>query len=352
MQASRCSAEGKGGVFFIHSVDATSQIDLRPTLIDCSAELGGGMFLNVSNFQSLTLSHPGYVNILSHYIAANMFSNCMAVKGAGMYVDGDWSNVGSARFESLSMSNGGPLVSGQDLFFSQSIAESFTEFEQFLQRITEQSWSMSTMSSDDDRFKQVEVEDHPELSRNLDCPKIVLIASDSPSYQCISDKMSKSSSISDYLPLLHLKDENNEYRQIPIFLQHTVYFYQTAVLTEQSILLTPETLTDPAQPSTLSLGYDYWKEDRFFLRIEKEGLVEISNVPSVWGINLGLCEVVDESGTAKIKSCNIALSIAVSIPFIVPQSTRTCSSSSTKDIDEQSNITRDKTDVESQIVHF
>ncbi|KAK2955385.1 hypothetical protein BLNAU_9613 [Blattamonas nauphoetae] len=316
MEASRCSAEGKGGAFFIHSVDATSQIDLRPTLIDCSAELGGGMFLDVSHFQWLSLSHPGYVNLLSHYIAANMFSNCFAQKGAGIFFDGDWSDVGTVSFGSLSMSNGGPLVSGHDLFFSQSLSESFPDLELLLQNLTEQSWSMSTLASDDDPFKQVVVEGRPELSRNLDCPKIVLIASDSPTYQCISDKLSKSSSLHDYLPLLHLKDENNEYRQIPVFLQHTIFFDQTAVLTEQSIILTPETLTDPAQPSTLSLGSNHWKEDRFFLRIEKEGQVEISNVPLVWGINLGLCEVVDGSGTAKISSCSTTLSIAVSIPFI------------------------------------
>ncbi|KAK2957920.1 hypothetical protein BLNAU_7096 [Blattamonas nauphoetae] len=293
MQALRCSAEGKGGAFFIHSVDATADITLKPTLIDCSAEHGGGMFLDMSHFKSLTLSHQGYADILQQNLTVNMLSNCFAQTGARIFFDGDWSDVGTVSFGSLPMSNGGPLVSGHDLFFSQSLSESFPDLELLLQNLTEQSWSMSTLASDDDPFKQVVVEGRPELSRNLDCPKIVLIASDSPTYQCISDKLSKSSSLSDYLPLLHLKDENNEYRQIPIFLQHTVYFYQTGVVTEQSILLTPETLTDPAQLSTLSLGYDYWEEDRFFLRIEKGG-----------------------QGTAKISSCSIILDIAMSRQFI------------------------------------
>ncbi|KAK2952841.1 hypothetical protein BLNAU_12162 [Blattamonas nauphoetae] len=317
MLATHCSAESRGGAFCIHSFDRNSDINLQPTLIECSAELGGGMFLDVSRFSSLTLTHPGYVDLLSINVPATMFSNCVAVKGAGVFFDGDWLHVGSVQFESLPMSNGGPFICGQDLFFTKSVAESFTHFGELMENLTERSWSMSTRSSDDGSpFKQIEVEGHPEWSRNLDLPKIVLIASDSPTYQSVFEKESKSSSINDYLPLLHLKDENFEYLQIPIFLQHKVFFDQTGVVREQSILLTPETSTDPVPPSTFSFGSNGRKNDRFFLRLAKEGHVEISNVAFVWEADLGLCEVVDGSGTAKMSSCNVTLNVALSRPLL------------------------------------
>ncbi|KAK2951065.1 hypothetical protein BLNAU_14026 [Blattamonas nauphoetae] len=316
MLVMRCSAESKGGAFFVHSDESSAHITINPICIECSAEFGGGMFLDVSHFQRVSLRDYGMVSLLSTYFSTTMFLNCLAAKGGGMYVDGDWSNIESVLFEPTSMSNGGPLVCGQDIFFSQSIAESFSDFDLLLQNLTENSWSMSTRSSDDAQFKQVEVEGHPEWSRNLDCPKIVLIADEYPSFMCISEKKSQSSSLNDYLPLLHLKDKNNKYRQIPIFLRDKVYFFQTGVVTEQSLLLTPEPSTNPVPSSILSLGYNYWKEDRFFVRLEKEGHVEISEVPFIWGIDLGLCEVVDGSGTAKISSCSITLNVVLSLPFL------------------------------------
>ncbi|KAK2950170.1 hypothetical protein BLNAU_14856 [Blattamonas nauphoetae] len=317
MLALRCSAESKGGAFFVHSVDSVTNLDLHPTLIDCSAELGGGMYLDVSNFNSLTLSHSGWVPLLYQNIGVAMLSNCVAQTGGGIFFDGDWSDGRSIYFGTMSMSNGGPLVSGHDIFFSKSIAESFNGMEQLIETLIEPTWSMSTKSLDDAcQFKQVEVEGRPELSRNLDCQQIVLIASDSPRFDGFYDKRSVSSSIHHYLPFIHLKDENNNYRQIPIYLQHTIFFDQTGVVTDQSILLTPDTSIDPAQPTTLSLGSQYWKEDRFFLRLEKEGHAEVSNVQFNWGIDLGLCEVVDGSGTAKISSCVIRLGIALSQPFV------------------------------------
>ncbi|KAK2963459.1 hypothetical protein BLNAU_1501 [Blattamonas nauphoetae] len=317
MLAVRCSAECKGGAFFIHSVDSTAYLGLYPTLIECYAELGGGMFLDVSHFERLSLLHHGYFHVLSQSYTGTMCSNCFAVKGGGIFFDGDWSQIDTIDFGSLTMSNGGPLVCGQDMFFTKSLAESYSDIDILLQNMTEWSWSMSTRSSDDaSQFKQVEVEGHPELSCNLDCPTIVLIASDSPSLPCIEDEKSRSSSLNVYLPLLHLKDENNEYLQIPIFLRDKVYFDQTGVVSEQSILLTPEPSTNPVPPSTLSSGYDCWKEDRFFVRLEKEGHLEISNVPFVWGVDLGLCEVVDRSGTAKISSCSTTLNVALSHQFL------------------------------------
>ncbi|KAK2947805.1 hypothetical protein BLNAU_17225 [Blattamonas nauphoetae] len=315
--ATHCSAESRGGALFIHSVGEDVLIQLQPTLISCSAELGGGIFLNASHHYHLRLQHYGYSGIVLVDMAATMMSNCVAVKGGGIFIDGDWSKQRDSLFTPLSMSNGGPLICGQDMFFTKSVSESFPHFGELMENLTERSWSMSTRSSDDGSpFKQIEVEGHPEWSRNLDLPKIVLIASDSPNLPSIREKQAISSSINDYLPLLHLKDENFEYLQIPIFLQHKVFFDQTGVVREQSILLTPETSTDPVPPSTLSFGSNCRKNDRFFLRLAKEGRVEISNVAFVWEADLGLCEVVDGSGTAKMSSCNITLNVALSRPLL------------------------------------
>ncbi|KAK2945692.1 hypothetical protein BLNAU_19361 [Blattamonas nauphoetae] len=41
MLATLCSAETRGGDYFIPSLDQNSDLNLQPTLIECSAKLGG-----------------------------------------------------------------------------------------------------------------------------------------------------------------------------------------------------------------------------------------------------------------------------------------------------------------------
>ncbi|KAK2949184.1 hypothetical protein BLNAU_15910 [Blattamonas nauphoetae] len=134
------------------------------------------------------------VYLLVSSFAAVMLSNCFVLTGCGIFFDGDWSDTTSVSLESMPISYG----------------ESSTGLDLLLQNLTSKSWSMSTMSSyEDDQDKQVEVDGHPERSRILDCPQIVLVASGSHRSDCIVDMMSISSFINGNLPLIHLKDEKH-----------------------------------------------------------------------------------------------------------------------------------------------
>ncbi|KAK2961953.1 hypothetical protein BLNAU_3009 [Blattamonas nauphoetae] len=290
--AFRCSADQNGGVLYIDSSTISTTIYLYPYLSDCSAQLGGGMFINVTHPQSLMFYQMTYVTIFGDHHERPMFSNCSASKGAGAYFDGDWSGVNSVSCSSLFLSNGGLPSTGQDFFISASVAKTMPDFEtSFISTLSVSGFSLSSRStSDTGPYKHVEIEGGSVPSFNFKRPKFVLQSSTFDDY-CQIWIEAKCASISRLLDLFHTKDEDGEFVQIPIFLNSEVYFFETGVIRSQSVLLKTDTINDPLDPIQFSFGNIYWKDDSFFVRVENDGTAELSSISFTWEADVGFCEV-------------------------------------------------------------
>ncbi|KAK2961958.1 hypothetical protein BLNAU_3014 [Blattamonas nauphoetae] len=334
--AFRCSADQNGGFLCIDSPTTPIGIGLYLCISDCSAELGGGVFINVTHPQSFSLYMQPSTTIFGVRHSRPLFSNCSASKGAGAYFDGDWSGVNSVSCSSLFLSNGGLPSTGQDFFISASVAETMPDFEtSFISTLSVSGFSLSSRStSDTGPYKHVEIEGGSVPSFNFKRPKFVLQSSTFDDY-CQIWIEAKCASITRLLNLFHTKDEDGEFVQIPISLNSEVYFFETGVVRSQSVLLKTDIINDPLDEIKLSFGTTYWKDDSFFVRVEKNGTAELSSIAFVWGADIGFCEVADESGKMSITSStfdvkiNLTHSLAVCSAgtLIVTQSTFTSTDS-------------------------
>ncbi|KAK2962847.1 hypothetical protein BLNAU_2282 [Blattamonas nauphoetae] len=329
----RCSAEERGGACCIDSSVRDAQIQLLPHFVNCTATLGGGLFVNASHHRIFTIGADSSSPFQAQTTVPPPFQDCSAEKGGGVYFDGEWDEVTQVSLSVGVMSNGGTPKNGQDLFFSQSFAMSLPSFETVKYELKEYCASTSSRSTNNAASIQtVEVENQPDHSFTLSLPRFDLGDHTSQIASCVQRVNSSCNSLHHYLPTFHTKDQDDEYIQIPIYLHTRMYFFETGVVRAQSTLITPyvspywqpsdEQPEYPVEQTVVEFGDTYWKADVFFLRVEKEGSVELNKVPFVWNADVGLCEMVDGSGKVEISSCSFTLNTTLTLPII------TCSAGS------------------------
>ncbi|KAK2947726.1 hypothetical protein BLNAU_17326 [Blattamonas nauphoetae] len=312
-----CSATQNGGAISASSFLPYTSMSVGSCFINCSAEFGGAVFINSSEVHFLQFYYPWGASVLGRTIFLPLFLDCSASKGAGAYFDGDWSIMDRCDLKSLFMSNGGLPSTGQDLFFSESVAESLSGFEQIIQDLKDTSFSMSTRStSDTGLFKHVEVEGESIASFNLERPKFILTSRFSSDY-CRFGLETMCSSIRPLLTFFHAINEDGEIIQVPIILDSGVSFYETGVIRSQSILFTSETISDTPAPVKLVNGPTFWKDDSFFVRVEKDGTAELPSISFTWEADVGFCEVADESGRMVITSSTFDVKIDLTRSLVV-----------------------------------
>ncbi|KAK2961090.1 hypothetical protein BLNAU_3858 [Blattamonas nauphoetae] len=317
-----CSATQNGGGVCVEGVgwgDSPS-LTLNPCyFVDCSAVLGGGIFVNTSNYTSPSFGFSGspieFFGII-HFFRA--FSGCSAQKGAGLFLDGsDMSQMNLGNYSIIS--NDDAVCDGSDFFFSQSVADSQDDFGQFLNDSFDSVTSFSGRSMDETgRFKHVEVGGYPELSFNLPPPLLQVVNWDNPpSESCVLYSIS-CSSIHMYLPLFHTKTENGGYLLIPIELNDLLFFFESGVVRKQSALVKmfEDEYVPVSPPVNVHLGSGVIKEFSPFLVVAEEGSLEFSKINFVWRINHPLCSSLDPTATVAITECHFEIRTNLSIPFV------------------------------------
>ncbi|KAK2944171.1 hypothetical protein BLNAU_20918 [Blattamonas nauphoetae] len=293
-----CSATQNGGAMSLQLFLPAATISLGTNFyINCSAELGGALFINSSGLKSLSLTQPYAAPIIGVHLVFPVFSGCSASEGTGAYFDGDWSDMDVCGLSSLYMSNGGLPSTSQDLFFSATVADTMPAFDVFIQKLKDTSLSVSSRStSDSGQYKHVEVGGESIASFNLERPKFILQSETFTDY-CELKKETKCSSIHRLLDLFHTKDEDDEFVQIPVFLSNEISFVQTGRIRSQSVLFKTDTISNPLSPVKLANGPTFWEADSFFVRVEKDGTAELSFILFAWEADVGFCEVADEQAS-------------------------------------------------------
>ncbi|KAK2949804.1 hypothetical protein BLNAU_15286 [Blattamonas nauphoetae] len=300
--ALRCSAMQNGGAICIDSTSTSTVMDLAPSLSECSAELGGGMFINVTRPYAFTLKGSQFITVFGERHSCPTFSNCSASKGGGAFFDGDWSGVRELSCSSLFMSNGGFPSIGHDLFFTASAAGSMPDFSNVIRTLAITSSSLSSRSRPTSRSsKHVEIEGGSVPSFNIDAPKLTLTSVPTDD-NCVMGPITQCASIRRLLDLFHTQNEDGEFNQVAVFLGNDVYFFETGVVRSQSVFITKDPSSNSPTQVRFIFGNAFWEDDSFFVRVVDDGTAELSEVPFTWEADVGFCEVADEWGKMTITS--------------------------------------------------
>ncbi|KAK2963565.1 hypothetical protein BLNAU_1608 [Blattamonas nauphoetae] len=177
----RCSATSKGGAVCVENQNIQDlHVSISLThIVDCSADLGGGLYVCSEVSTSVTIGASDWNMFQSDFYFA-AFSGCKARKGSGAYIDGD-ATTGQFSFEAEKYFNNS-FAEGSDLFFSKRFADTHPDLEQYLSNLCGNLFSLSGRSFDEDgQYRHVEVEGYPQLSRNL-LPPTMEVNEDSSHY--------------------------------------------------------------------------------------------------------------------------------------------------------------------------
>ncbi|KAK2946522.1 hypothetical protein BLNAU_18564 [Blattamonas nauphoetae] len=314
-----CSAsEAGGGICVMNTKSNATNLSLTVAFENCSAVNGGCGFFWMTGHEKFFQTDPDYFSHFGQLRKLPVFKGCSATRGAGFYFAGK-SNIMDTQLYAWRSSNF-EVANGSDFYFSQIFADSAPNFSMALEMICANSWSFSGRSKEvTGSWKTIRVEGYPELGRNIKLPQMVLMKSNATdSENCENAVTMTCASIARYLPLFHTKSDNNTYFQVLIFFQGQVYFSETGIVREQSVLITK--ITDPAfEPVTnitVARALSFSKTDTCYLRVEKDGELEISNVTLIWALNISLCANADKTAKTTLNECVFRLNEVIFVPFL------------------------------------
>ncbi|KAK2960259.1 hypothetical protein BLNAU_4812 [Blattamonas nauphoetae] len=316
----RCTATKCGGAVFVQNglVDTEIKIEFG-TVVNCSAELGGGLFFNSTAQRGLNFDGKSQFETLTQSFSLPTFFGCRATKGAGAYLSGIV-NPEAFSMQFWSSSNGEP-TEGTDLYIAKSFADCFTNLTDVLAQMQTYTASLSGMSLSDGRYKHVHVEGHPEQSINFDRPFLFAEDSDKElAVSCPDFKDPGCSSISQYLPLFHTQKETGEYIQIPIYLKETLFVSDTEPVTKQSVLIAM--LNDPdnlgvVTEVAIQNSVQEPSSDSVLVEVGEDGAVELGGLKAVCEDALTLLVTVDISSKGTMSNCEIRMNTTQTLPLVV-----------------------------------
>ncbi|KAK2946287.1 hypothetical protein BLNAU_18808 [Blattamonas nauphoetae] len=319
-----CSAEERGGGFCSeHSGSISQKADFlsNSDLANCHAKLGGGFFLEIAPLMDVMIGSNQDIAYFGQELSLCLFEGCSAEKGAGGYLDGE---VGPSAESFISSHNSinDVLCKGSEFFITQSLAESILRKGDLQSSFFLSYCSLSSRSeSDDGPYKHVEVEGYPQHSFNFEPPNIgVLSSSTLESSPCIGEYFSIfCSSLSHIIDRFHTQTDNGRFLQVPIKLKDTLFIFETARVTKQSIKLI---LTDegypPPERTAIAFGNNHKSDTTVFI-VDTSGSVELSELKVDWKVNLALCQLIDRTASMSILECEIKIASALSFPLITCQ---------------------------------
>ncbi|KAK2959785.1 hypothetical protein BLNAU_5274 [Blattamonas nauphoetae] len=320
-----CSAEERGGGFCSEhsgSVSEGTTMFYSTPFVNRHAKFGGGFYVTLTPMVEFDLHSMQPTPFFGKYVSFNMFEGCSAEKGAGGYLDGEVGSFERPISTYISI-NDGSLCEGSDFFISQSLAESIVENGHSVSDFFDSVGSLSSRSeSDDGQYKHVEVEEYPELSFNFDFPDIVVQGGSSISLDpCLQDSFNEScNSLSYLINMFHPQTDLGRFLQVPIKLKDTLFIFETARVTKQSIkLILNNEGSSPPERTEIAFGDEHNSETTVFIVIDTSGSVELYELKVDWEEDLTLCQLVDGTASMSILGCEINIASIFSSPLITCQ---------------------------------
>ncbi|KAK2950887.1 hypothetical protein BLNAU_14189 [Blattamonas nauphoetae] len=321
-----CPASKDGGSIFVenHNTPGAHIAIEWCCFANCSAERGGGFFINTSASSSLSLFGGGDVDITYHSFSIPWFLGCTAQKGAGGFIDGLFDQSKYLNLQFSHSRNDECVCEGSDLYFTSDFAQSCDALEPAIRSLVESSASFSGHSLDPTGpFKHIHVENDPSLSCSLNFPELTLTEDDYEMYQeCGNYFPFSCNSISSYLPLFHTRHDNDGYIPVPIYLLTFMIFFETGHVTEQWAILKHGRDIDDSQltQTFIERGATYNVAENVFLEVGCDGTLELDALTLHWRGDHVLAQMVDPSATVIIAKCNFLFQHDIAESMIVCQS--------------------------------
>ncbi|KAK2950541.1 hypothetical protein BLNAU_14535 [Blattamonas nauphoetae] len=269
-----CSARDDGGAVKVIDETGRTEMYLRMDCVNCTARRGGGLFLFLNERSTVRIETLTALDNFGPIYQNHTFENCIAEQGGGIFIDGN-SLPDTFRLVDVSFNNWNTIGLGTDMYFGEGLV--VEQVESLVAELHELCPSMSRQSTDLSKLCHVHIAgSSPPRSFNLQFPKIILKATDSDILSPLA--RAQVNHFFEIVQYVHCKDEEGQNLKTEIIIKSSFYLSERGYCTDQILSFISDPDEEENYPVSIKHDGNGPLEEHVVLEIRADATIEFHDL--------------------------------------------------------------------------